>query len=191
MTELAGEIPVGANGLMFIPHLAGAGAPYWNPYARGILFGLTLAHTRAEIYRAILEGVAFEVKKNINVFNELNFKPKELRVTGGGARSKLWNQIMSDVLGIPTFKPELEEATALGAAVLAAAGAGIFPDVGKAADNICKISEKHYSNQENNLKYEAIFEFYQTLYDNINDSNLYRKFFDLKLYEEKKSEDES
>lgn len=188
MTKMAEESPVGANGLILLPHFTGAGAPHWNPYARGVLFGLTLAHTRADIYRAIMESVAFEVKMNIQVFKELNFEPKELRVTGGGARSKLWNSIMADIIGIPTFKPELEEATALGAAILAASGAGIFPDIAKAANNICKISDKWYPNKENNQIYDSMFDFYKNLYNSIKNPNMYRKFFDLNLYQKKDEE---
>jgi len=190
MTKMAEESPVGANGLILLPHFTGAGAPHWNPYARGVLFGLTLAHTRADIYRAIMESVAFEVKMNIQVFKELNFEPKELRVSGGGARSKLWNSIMADIIGIPTFKPELEEATALGAAILAASGAGIFPDIAKAANNICKISDKWYPNKKNNQIYEPMFNFYKNLYYSIRNSKTYRKFFDLNLYQKKDGETE-
>jgi len=147
-----------------------------------------LGHTRADIYRAIMESVAFEVKKNIQIFNELNFESKELRVTGGGSRSNLWNSIIADIVGIPTFRPELEEATALGAAILAASGAGIFPDIAKAANDICKISDKWYPNKENNQIYESIFNFYNIFYSNLENSNMYRKFFDLNLYKKKKEE---
>ncbi|MCK4280528.1 MAG: xylulokinase [Candidatus Lokiarchaeota archaeon] len=190
MTKMAEGSPVGANGLIMIPHFTGAGAPYWNPYARGIFFGLTLGHTRADIYRAIMESVSFEVKKNIQVFNELNFSSKELRVTGGGSRSNLWNSIMADIVGIPVFRPELEEATALGAAILAASGAGIFPDIAKAANDICKISDKWYPNKENNRIYESIFNFYNIFYSNLENSNIYRKFFDLNLYKKKEEENQ-
>ena len=137
-----------------------------------------------------MESVAFEVKKNIQVFNELNFEPKQLRVTGGASRSNLWNSIMADIIGIPTFRPELEESTALGAAILAASGAGIFPDIAKAANDICKISDKWYPNKDNNQIYESIYDFYNILYNNLENSNIYRKFFDLNLYQEKEEENQ-
>ncbi len=83
ITESAANSPVGANGILVIPHFMGAGAPHWNPDARGVFFGLALGHTNADLYRAVLEGVSFEIKKNINVFASLGVIPEEMRVTGG------------------------------------------------------------------------------------------------------------
>ncbi|MFX1495622.1 MAG: FGGY-family carbohydrate kinase, partial [Promethearchaeota archaeon] len=81
ITESAEQSPIGANGLIVIPHFVGAGAPYWNPFAKGIIFGLSLGHQRRDLYRAVLEGVAYEIKKNIEVFKELGVHPIELKLT--------------------------------------------------------------------------------------------------------------
>lgn len=175
ITDKAEESPIGANGLIVIPHLVGAGAPHWNPLARGIIFGLALGHKRRDIARAILEGVAFEIKKNIEVFKELGIDIKELRLTGGGSRSNLWNQIYADVLGVSCVRNIVEEATSLGAAILAASGAGIFPDIVKAAESICKVDKRWIPDTQNTEKYDKIYNFSVYLYNHLNNENIYQK----------------
>ncbi len=179
ITAEAEKSPIGANGLMLIPHLIGAGAPHWNPFAKGILFGLSLGHQRRDLYRAVLEGVAFEVKKNIQVFKELGIEPKELLLTGGGSRSDFWNQIYADVLGITCVRNVIEEATSLGAAILAASGAGIFPDVAKAAENLCKVDKKWVPNENNYKIYDQIYQFSYNVYNLLKSNNIYKQFNDL------------
>ena len=176
ITREASDSKIGANGLITIPHLVGAGAPHWNPYARGIIFGLALGQKRKDLARAILEGVAFEVKKNIEVFRELNINPIELRLTGGGSRSDLWNQIISDVLGVACVRNIIEEATSLGAAILAASGAGIFPDISKAAENICKVDKKWLPDNERHIKYNKLYKFSYNLYNKLQKNKFYHKF---------------
>jgi sugar (pentulose or hexulose) kinase len=176
MIEEAKESPVGANGLLFIPHLVGAGAPHWNPYAKGILFGLSLGHKRRDLYRAVLEGVAYEVRKNILVFKSLGIEPKELRLTGGGSRSDLWNQIYADVLDVVCVRNIIEEATSLGAAILAASGAGIFPDIAKAAESICKIDKKWIPDPIHNELYMKLYDYSLDLYKLLEKNQYYKKF---------------
>ncbi len=179
ITSKAEDSPIGSNGLIFIPHLVGAGAPYWNPFSRGVLFGLSLGHLRKDLYRAVLEGVAFEVRKNIEIFKELGIAPEELKVTGGGSRSDLWNQIMADVLGITCVRNVIEEATSLGAAILAATGAGIFSDISKAAESLCKVDKKFIPNHENHAIYEDYYQFSKDLYRVLNANSFYKKFHDI------------
>jgi sugar (pentulose or hexulose) kinase len=176
ITREANGSKVGANGIITIPHLVGAGAPHWNPYARGIIFGLALGQKRRDLARAILEGVAFEVKKNVEVFQELNIKPIELRLTGGGSRSDLWNQIISDVLGITCVRNVIEEATSLGAAILAASGAGIFPDIAKAAESICKVDQKWLPDKSRQTKYNELYKFSYDLYNLLQSKNTFKRF---------------
>ena len=175
----AQESPIGANGLLLIPHLVGAGAPHWNPYAKGLVFGLALGHRRKDLYRAVLEGVAYEVKKNILVFESLGIIPKELKLTGGGSRADLWNQIYADVLGVTCVRNIIEEATSLGAAILAASGAALFPDISKAAESICKLDKKWVPDTSNNEFYNKIFKFSGELYQTLVDAKLYKKFNDI------------
>jgi len=176
MTALAAESTPGANGLLLIPHLVGAGAPHWNPHSKGLLFGLSLGHERKDVYRAILEGVALEVKKSIEVFKQIGMEPKELKLTGGGSRSTLWNQIMADVLGVTCVRNVIEEATSLGAAILAASGAGIFPDIAEAADKLCKVENKYIPSEEKHQFYGKLYDLSYDIYNSLERNNLFKEF---------------
>ncbi len=184
ITAEAEKSPIGAKGLIFIPHLVGAGAPHWDPYAKGIVYGLALGHERRDLYRAVLEGVAYEIKKNIDVFKELGIEPKELLLTGGGSRSDLWNQIYADVLGITCVRNIIEEATSLGAAILAASGAGLFPDIAKAAENLCKVDKKWIPNENRHAFYNKLYNFSSKLYNFLREQEFYKILNDLTQIED-------
>lgn len=179
ITTEAEKSTIGARGLLLIPHFIGSGAPNWNPIAKGIIMGLSLGHERRDLYRSVLEGVAFEIKKNIDVFKDLGIEPKELMLTGGGSRSDFWNQIYADVLGITCVRNVIEESTSLGAAILAASGAGIFPDISKAAENLCKVDKKWIPNDNNTKFYDKMSKFAFEVYKLLNDNKIYKKFNDL------------
>jgi glycerol kinase len=118
-----------AMDVIFVPALTGLGAPYWCPSARGTIFGLTRATSIADLARATLEGVAFQVADLIEAMNQdLGYPLEEIRVDGGMARSDLFLQFQSDLLGIPIHRSPQSESTALGAAVLAGLGIGLWPD---------------------------------------------------------------
>jgi sugar (pentulose or hexulose) kinase len=138
MSEGADAIPAGSEGVIHLPHFAGAGAPYWNPHARGVFAGLALGHTRKHLMRSILEGVSYEIRTNLEVMNDIGIPASEIRVTGGAARSQVWMQIQADVLGVPVIRTEMEEASALGAAILACKGVGLFDSMVAAADSMVK-----------------------------------------------------
>ncbi len=179
MIDEAQQSPIGANGLLLIPHLVGAGAPHWNPYAKGTIFGLALGHQRKDLYRAVLEGVAYEVRKNIEVFKELGIDPKELKLTGGGSRSDLWNQIYADVLGVLCVRNVNEEATSIGAAILAACGAGCFSDMAKAAENLCKVDKKWIPNEERHVFYSKVYALATDVYDLLDRRNFYKELSEI------------
>ncbi len=120
------------SGVLFVPALTGLGAPHWNPDARGTLFGLTRATSVADLARATIEGVAFQVADLLGAMAESGATPAELRVDGGMARSDPFLQFQSDVLGIPLRRSPQTESTALGAALLAGLGAGLWPDAATA-----------------------------------------------------------
>ncbi|MBY9016783.1 MAG: xylulokinase, partial [Candidatus Lokiarchaeota archaeon] len=167
-----------------IPHLVGAGAPHWNPYARGLIYGLSLGHKRRDIIRSIMEGVAFEVRKNVEIFRELGIAPKELKLTGGGSRSDFWNQIYSDVIGITCVRNVIEEATSLGAAILAATGAGLFPDVIKAAENICKVDKKWIPNISHQKVYNEIYKMSNNLYSYLDEKYFFKTYIETLQHKE-------
>jgi xylulokinase len=127
LQEEASAVPAGSSGLVFLPYLSGERAPIWNPRAKGVFFGLQSHHTRAHLARAVLEGVSCALESILQVMREHGAIAECVRVVGGGARSDLWMRILADVYGCPVEIPRhAESSTAVGAAVIAGAGAGLF-----------------------------------------------------------------
>jgi D-xylulose kinase len=165
ITEEARRIVPGAEGVIHVPHFVGAGAPNWNPRARGIFAGLALGHTRAHLIRAILEGVSYEIRTNVEVMRELGLPSKEVRVTGGAARSEIWMQIQADVLRTPVIRTKMEEATAVGAAILAFKGIGVFKSVVQAAEEMVAVLPPLQPRADTLVVYKKGFEIFKALYD--------------------------
>lgn len=129
LSAAAAAVPPGADGLLFLPYLMGERSPYWNPEARGAFIGLTMAHGRPELARAVLEGVALNLRLMLDVFHGHGLAIPAMRLIGGGARLSTWRQILADVLGLPILTPDLlAEATSLGAAIAGGVGVGLYPD---------------------------------------------------------------
>jgi xylulokinase len=140
LTEEAGRVPAGADALIWTPYLMGERTPHLDPDARAALVGLTANHTRAHVVRAILEGVAFSLRDTFEIFKEMKVPVAEVRLGGGGARSKLWRQIQADIYGHAVKTVEAEEGAAYGAALLAGVGAGAWPSVDAACDAVVRIA---------------------------------------------------
>ena len=172
ITEEADKIPAGSEGVVHIPHFVGAGAPNWNPHSRGIFAGLALGHTRAHIIRAILEGVSYEIRTNVEVMRELGLPSKEVRVTGGSARSETWMQIQANILRVPVIRTQMEEATAVGAAILACKGIGIFKSVANAAEEMVKTLPPLSPTKETLEIYQKGYKKFNELYSAISDLRL-------------------
>ncbi|MEA3345920.1 MAG: FGGY family carbohydrate kinase [Chloroflexota bacterium] len=161
--EEAATVEPGADGLIFLPHLMGERGLN-NPYAKGVLFGLTLAHGRHHLMRAILEGSAYFLRQLI----ERGGEPlEEMVVVGGGAKSPLWRQIFADVTGVRVISPRILETGALGAAILAGVGIGIYPDVAEAAERLVEIVSDHPPNPRWQERYEAMYRIYRELEDRV------------------------
>jgi xylulokinase len=133
LTDEAATIPRGADGVTFLPYLQGERTPHRNASARGAFLGLSLAHTRAHLTRAVLEGVAFALRDSLSIVESLGLRPKELLLTGGGAGSAFVRGLQAEVFGVPVTTVNREEGPAYGAALLAAVGVGAFPDIASAA----------------------------------------------------------
>jgi len=134
------NVPAGAQGLLLVPYWNSAMNPYWDEAARGIMVGWTGVHQRRHMYRAILEGTAFEQRLHTNgVEQALGRQINRYVVVGGGARNELWCQIIADVTGKLVYRTRTHEATALGAGILAASAIGLFPDIHQAADAMVHI----------------------------------------------------
>lgn len=126
LVAMAEDVPPGSGGLIFVPYLAGERTPHMDPNARGLLLGLSLDHGRKEIVRAVMEGVIMACHDAFNVLVELGAAPKSIVMAGGGARSRLWQQMVADVFGLPVQTPVVLAGSALGAALLAGSAIGLF-----------------------------------------------------------------
>jgi len=126
MTAWAETAPPGADGLLFLPYLVGERTPHMDPQARGLFLGLTASHGRAELVRAVMEGVALACYDAYHVLAELGANPARIIIAGGGARSQLWQQIVADVFALPVQRLNVGEQSALGATLLAGGGVGLF-----------------------------------------------------------------
>lgn len=134
LMDEAATVPPGADGLLWTPYLMGERTPHLDPHARGALVGITAQHTRAHITRAILEGVAFSLRDTLTIFEELGVPAESIRLGGGGARGKLWQQIQADIYGMPVDLIAADEGAAYGAGLLAGVGVGVWPSVESACD---------------------------------------------------------
>ena len=141
LTQLAASVPAGSDGLVMLPHLMGAFSPEPNPLARGSFTGFTLAHTRAHFVRALLESVAFVLRQNIESIERTGMVIHEIRSTGGGARSALWNQIKADVCNRPIVTLANEDTALLGDAILAGVASGIFQSIEEGCNLMVAVKE--------------------------------------------------
>ncbi len=160
----ATDIPAGSEGLLFLPYLSGERTPYPDPLARGAWVGLTLRHTRAHLTRAVLEGVAFGIKDSFTLIQNAGLgEINQVRISGGGARSPLWRQIMADVLGVELVTVNTIEGAAFGAALLAEVGAGIFKNVPDACAANIQITGRTSPTQATRT-YQDYYPRYRALY---------------------------
>ena len=160
----AQQIDPGSDGLLFLPYLTGERTPYPDPLARGAFVGLTVRHNRAHMARAVLEGVAFGLKDGFNLIANAGLPDQlEVRVSGGGARSRLWKQILADVLGVTLVSTNSTEGAAYGAALLAAVGAGLYPDVISACAASIQTSDAVQPGPQR-AAYDKPYELYTGLY---------------------------
>ncbi|HVQ38746.1 MAG TPA: FGGY-family carbohydrate kinase, partial [Pyrinomonadaceae bacterium] len=142
LVEEAAGAPVGSDGLFWAPYLMGERTPHLDPHARGALVGLTASHTRSHVIRAILEGVTYSLRDTLSIFEEMAVPVANIRLGGGGARSKLWQQIQADVYGRAVELVEADEGAAYGAALLAGVGNGAWTSVDEACNLAVKVRER-------------------------------------------------
>jgi xylulokinase len=168
MTE-ASAAPAGSDGLLWAPYLMGERTPHLDPHARGALVGISAAHTRAHVTRAILEGVAFSLRDTLTIFAELKIPVESIRLGGGGARGALWRQVQADVYGMPVGVLDVEEGPAYGAALLAGVGVGNWTSVENASDATVRVSQRIEPDAQHvalmNRQYRAYRKLYPALRD--------------------------
>jgi xylulokinase len=157
----AAAVPPGSDRVRFYPHLAGAGSPHWQADARGSFHGLSLATSRGHLARAVMEGVAFQVRENLEVTQALAGRAERVIAFGGGARSALWRAILGDVLDRPLAWAETVETAGLGAAMLAGAGCGFFSSVDEAQRRMLPPLAVRPPDPADAAAYAAAFEAYR------------------------------
>ena len=162
----AGHVEPGAGGLVFLPCMQGAMAPEWNGAARGVFYGLTLAHSRDHMTRAILEGSAFALRDILTAMRAAGLDVRRLTIVGGGAKGPLWRQIKADVTDLPVRTPTSVETTATGAAILAAVASGVHADVGEAVRAFVSFRpEVHEPDPSVRGAYDEAYGRYRAVYD--------------------------
>jgi xylulokinase len=164
LTRQAAQAKPGCEGLIFLPYLMGERTPHLDANARGVLFGLTGRHTRADVVRAVLEGVAYSLKDSFGIFDEMKVAVTQVRASGGGGRSPLWRQIQADIFGKEICTVAADEGAAFGAALMAAVGAGGFSSLEEACGRSIQLVNHTQPNPENNKRYQEFYEVYQSLY---------------------------
>ncbi|MBM3497979.1 MAG: xylulokinase [Armatimonadetes bacterium] len=177
LNAVAATVPPGCEGLIFLPYLMGERSPHWNPHARGAFIGLTPNHTKAHLCRAVLEGVALNLRLVLDLFRghggpdtaaryaapPNGMRIDAMRVIGGGAKGELWRQIMADAYGVPVLAPaHLEEATSLGAAVAGGVGVGLFRDF-SVAEDLAATAVRHTPR----ASYEALLPVFRLAYEGL------------------------
>ncbi len=169
-SSLAEKVPPGAEGLIFLPFLMGERSPYWNPLAKGIFYGITYKHKKAHFIRAIMEGVGFGLKTILEATESLGVKVDRFRILGGGSISKIWQEIIADILDKKVIVVENKEQAAWGAAILGGIGVGIYNSFDEAVNGKIKVSKEilptHPDEYEKNyIIYKELYEVLRPIYE--------------------------
>jgi xylulokinase len=167
LDEMASHTPPGSRGLMMLPHFDGMISPAPNPNARGAFLNLSLHHTCADMYRATLEALGYTLNECIELFRQSGFDMQDVRAIGGAAKSDYWLQMIADITGLSIERPVIVEAAVLGAAMIAAVGAGAFASLEESSEEFHKRERVFTSRPENHAVYEELGKNYGQLYRHI------------------------
>jgi xylulokinase len=170
LVELAATVPIGAEGLIFLPYLSGERTPHLDPLARGAFIGLTTRHTIAHMARAVMEGVVYALRDGLEIMRELGLEISDVRATGGGGKSPLWRQMQADIYGAPVTTLQAEEGPAYGAALLAGVGSGVFADVAAAVEQCVAVGGVTHPDPAAQTHYDAVYAIYRELYGQLRTS---------------------
>ena len=162
------QVPVGCEGLTFLPYLTGDRTPHLDPNARGAWAGLDRHHTRGHLMRAALEGVAFSLRQGLEALESTGVKASRLNLAGGGTVEKVWQQLLAEVLGVPLYQSAVTSVSARGAAILAGLGVGVYED-GEAIGRLTPSPTLAASPQAPGPDLVAAWQRYQRLYPQLRD----------------------
>ncbi|MDE5776613.1 MAG: xylulokinase [Treponemataceae bacterium] len=164
MDKQAEEIPIGSDRLLYLPYLMGERTPHLDPNCRGVFFGLSAMHTRQHLLRAVMEGVTFSQRDSVEVLREMGVSINEMLACGGGGSSPLWRQMLADVYGCPVKTVVSKEGPALGVAILAGAGTGVYSSVQDGCAAVIKTNPPQNPISQNSAEYEKFYNVYRALY---------------------------
>jgi xylulokinase len=164
LADLAATAPLGSKGLIILPYFAGERTPINDPEARGLIAGLTLSHTRADLYRALLESVGYGIRHNVDTMREMHVPPQRILAVGGGTRNPLWLQIVSDIAGVEQLVPDQHYGASYGDAFLAGVGIGLFADTTQVTQWV-RHREVVRPRPDAHAQYEAYYRIYRQLYE--------------------------
>ena len=170
MGEEAERIAAGSDRLFYLPYLNGERTPHLDPNARGVFFGLSGIHTRAHLIRAVMEGVSYSLRDSIQILREMNIETSEMAATGGGGRSRLWRQMLADNYRCPVKTVESKEGPALGVAILAGVGAGLFASVEEGCAALVQSGPAQEPIAANASVYDRAYPLYRELYGELKGS---------------------
>jgi len=168
--EQAAKSPIGANRLIYLPYLMGERSPLLDNDARGAFIGLSAMHTRRDLLRAVMEGVTYGLRHNVDVMRQMGVNPEAMLACGGGAKSPFWRQMMADIFHTPVKTVQNTEGPALGAAILAGVAAGLYESVPAACEALIQEGEPVNPIAENEAAYEKYYEMFRKLYPALKDS---------------------
>ena len=170
MDRMAEKVIPGAGGLVYLPYLMGERSPHPDPDCRGVFFGLSASHNRANMIRAVMEGVAFSQLECVDVFKEMQVNVADMIACGGGGRSTVWRQMLADMYGCSVSTIKADEGPAFGVAILAGVGAGVYDSVEAACDNLVNKNSILKPNPSTRKVYEDYYELYKKLYADLQQS---------------------
>ena len=169
MTKQAERVPIGANRLLFLPYLMGERSPIQDPNARAVFFGLSAIHNKYDMLRSVMEGVIFAQRQCLDVHRAMGIEFNEVYATGGGSTSSLWCQMIADIFELPVVTIQNREGPALGAAILAGVGTGLYPSIPEACKRIIKVNEAQNPIADNTKKYTPYYNLFCDLYPGMKD----------------------
>jgi xylulokinase len=167
LTEEAARAEAGCEGLVFLPYLTGERTPHFDPYARGGWIGLTVRHDRSHVVRSVMEGVTFAMRDSLELVRASGVRPKQIRLSGGGARSRFWRQLQADIYGSEVATTNAAEGPAFGVALLAFVGTGVYSNVPEACDATIREVERISPNSSLAKTYETAFGHYRASYTSL------------------------
>lgn len=164
MDKETDTVPIGANRLLYLPYLMGERTPHLDPDARGVFFGLSAMHTKKDMLRAVMEGVSYSLRDCVEVFKQMNVSVSDMMACGGGGSSPIWKQMLADLYACPVKTASSKEGPALGVAILAGVGAGLYSSVPEACREVIKTDKIQQPIAEHIPEYEKYYQLYTEIY---------------------------